>query len=340
MTGHLGKRSTGMNPLRGQNNVQGANDAGRHAGVLSRLPEWVDDPEVRKTSTRRPGASSCRPRPVMNLNVMMKAVGKQTSAGCSSWARTSSSPSPTWGTGGGGAQRQRASSWWFRSIVHERELRATPTSSCRPSCLRREGRGRSPIPTGGCSGCARRSSRRVHARADWQILLELMRRAGLRVRTGTMRSPPRRSTTRSRSTDAEVRRHLPPAHRPRDRGGLQVGPAVARAPMPDHPRARPSCTRSGVLRGKGLFQPVEFRPPGRAGRSRSIGLVLSTGRTLYHYNAATQTRRSESGLSTRSSRKAFVEVHRRDAKQARHRRTASWSMLRDARRAQGPAAGR
>ena len=29
MTGHLGIRSAGMNPLRGQNNVQGANDAGR-----------------------------------------------------------------------------------------------------------------------------------------------------------------------------------------------------------------------------------------------------------------------------------------------------------------------
>ena len=28
MTGHLGVRSAGMNPLRGQNNVQGANDAG------------------------------------------------------------------------------------------------------------------------------------------------------------------------------------------------------------------------------------------------------------------------------------------------------------------------
>ena len=28
MTGHLGKRSAGMNPLRGQNNVQGASDAG------------------------------------------------------------------------------------------------------------------------------------------------------------------------------------------------------------------------------------------------------------------------------------------------------------------------
>ena len=28
LTGHLGKRSAGMNPLRGQNNVQGANDAG------------------------------------------------------------------------------------------------------------------------------------------------------------------------------------------------------------------------------------------------------------------------------------------------------------------------
>ena len=42
------------------------------------------------------------------------------------------------------------------------------------------------------------------------------------------------------------------------------------------------------------------------------GLLLSTGRTLYHYNAATQTRR-ESGLDTKQP-EAFVEIHRRDAK--------------------------
>lgn len=38
MTGHLGVPSAGMNPLRGQNNVQGAKRRGRLARVLSRLP--------------------------------------------------------------------------------------------------------------------------------------------------------------------------------------------------------------------------------------------------------------------------------------------------------------
>ena len=35
MTGHLGYPSTGMNPLRGQNNVQGANDAGATPMLLT-----------------------------------------------------------------------------------------------------------------------------------------------------------------------------------------------------------------------------------------------------------------------------------------------------------------
>ena len=40
--------------------------------------------------------------------------------------------------------------------------------------------------------------------------------------------------------------------------------------------------------------------------------MLSTGRTLYHYNAATQTRR-ESGLAAKQP-EAFVEIHPRDAR--------------------------
>ncbi|NIV45524.1 MAG: hypothetical protein GWN46_01155, partial [Gammaproteobacteria bacterium] len=42
------------------------------------------------------------------------------------------------------------------------------------------------------------------------------------------------------------------------------------------------------------------------------GLLLSTGRTLYHYNAATQTRR-EQGLHMKQS-DPFVEIHPRDAR--------------------------
>ena len=47
MTGHLGKASTGLNPLRGQNNVQGANDAGA-APVYYPGYQRGDDPEAQK----------------------------------------------------------------------------------------------------------------------------------------------------------------------------------------------------------------------------------------------------------------------------------------------------
>ena len=43
MTGHLGKPSAGMNPLRGQNNVQGANDAGATPMYLPGYQKVTDD---------------------------------------------------------------------------------------------------------------------------------------------------------------------------------------------------------------------------------------------------------------------------------------------------------
>ena len=51
VTGHIGKPSTGVNPLRGQNNVQGASDL---AVVPGKLPGYQDptDPEVRRKFAR------------------------------------------------------------------------------------------------------------------------------------------------------------------------------------------------------------------------------------------------------------------------------------------------
>lgn len=80
-------------------------------------------------------------------------------------------------------------------------------------------------------------------------------------------------------------------------------------PEPDHPGTR-FLHEGRILRGKGLFQPVEYRPPAELADA-DYALLLSTGRTLYHYNAATQTRR-EPGLDVKQP-EAFVEIHPRDA---------------------------
>ena len=75
MTGHLGKPSTGMNPLRGQNNVQGANDAGATPMFYPGY-QRVDDPEVRAKYEKSWGVP-LSPVPGLNLNEMMKTVGEQ-----------------------------------------------------------------------------------------------------------------------------------------------------------------------------------------------------------------------------------------------------------------------
>ena len=72
MTGHLGVRSAGMNPLRGQNNVQGANDAGA-TPVFYPGYQPVTDEEVRR---KFEAAWQCQlsPHNGLNLNVMMKEL--------------------------------------------------------------------------------------------------------------------------------------------------------------------------------------------------------------------------------------------------------------------------
>jgi predicted molibdopterin-dependent oxidoreductase YjgC len=81
-------------------------------------------------------------------------------------------------------------------------------------------------------------------------------------------------------------------------------------PDPDHPGTR-YLHEGGVLRGKGLMTAVDYRPSDEL-PDDDYGLLLSTGRTLYHYNAATQTRR-DPGLDTKQPG-SFVQLHPRDAR--------------------------
>ena len=64
------------------------------------------------------------------------------------------------------------------------------------------------------------------------------------------------------------------------------------------------------MRGKGKLMPVDYRPSVESENSE-YPLILSTGRTLYHYNAATQTRRSN-GLNLKQP-DAFLQIHPKDA---------------------------
>ncbi|MDF1565868.1 MAG: molybdopterin dinucleotide binding domain-containing protein [Deltaproteobacteria bacterium] len=90
-------------------------------------------------------------------------------------------------------------------------------------------------------------------------------------------------------------------------GGLQWP-----CPTPDHP-GTPTLHEGGPIIGKATFQPVAYRPSAEV-EDVEYPFLLSTGRTLYQYNAATQTRR-DPGTALKDG-VCFLEMHRHDAKVA------------------------
>lgn len=293
MTGHLGKRSAGMNPLRGQNNVQGANDAGA-TPVFYPGYQSVDDPEAQKKFSDAWGVEQSL-EPGLNLNQMMKVMGEQV-RGMYLVGEDIVISEPNVGEVEKGMNRLDF------VVVQDIFL----NESCRWADV---------ILPAACfaekEGVFTNSDRRVQlvrqavdppgeARPDWEILLEVMRRAGY--------EQPHLETPAD--VYAEMASLCPKfagiSHERIEKGGGLQWPVTS----PDAPSTE-YLHKGGVLRGKGLFQGVEFRPPFEQ-EDPEYPLILSTGRTLYHYNAATQTRRSD-GL-TKKQPEAFVEVHPRNAK--------------------------
>ncbi len=76
LTGHIGRESTGVNPLRGQNNVQGACDMG---GLPVVYPAYqkVDDPNV-KAKFEKAWGVELNPNPGLTLGEMLKGAAEGT----------------------------------------------------------------------------------------------------------------------------------------------------------------------------------------------------------------------------------------------------------------------
>ncbi|MBL8133302.1 MAG: formate dehydrogenase subunit alpha [Anaerolineae bacterium] len=72
MTGHIGKPGTGLNPLRGQNNVQGCSDSGGLPNVYTAY-QRVDDPAVRAVFERQ-WQTTLSPDPGLTVTEMVDAA--------------------------------------------------------------------------------------------------------------------------------------------------------------------------------------------------------------------------------------------------------------------------
>lgn len=296
MTGHLGVRSAGMNPLRGQNNVQGANDAGA-SPVFYPGYQRVSDPAARAHFEEAWGVP-LSPNDGLNLNQMMHELGE------------------------GGKIRGMY-------VMGEDILLSEPNvqpveDAVREHCeflvvqdifMTHTAQYADVILPAACfaekDGVFTNSDRRVQrvrkavsapgeARADWEILCEMARAVGY----------PMPDYASPAEVYAELASLSPKfsgiSHaRIEVEGGLQWP-----CPTPEHP-GTPTLHEGAPLKGKAEFQAIAYRPSAEL-PDPDYPYLLSTGRTLYHYNAATQTRR-DAGPVAKQPRN-FIEMHKRDAK--------------------------
>lgn len=293
MTGHLGHSSTGLNPLRGQNNVQGANDAGA-SPVFYPGYQRVDDPEA-KAKYEASWGVSLSGEPGLNLNQMMKRMGGEIK-GLFVMGEDIVLSEPD-------VSRL------------EEGLNDTDFLVLQDIFLNETARFANVIFPAACfaekDGVFTNSERRVQlvrkaldppgeARADWEIIMQLANSCGA---SWDYENPS--------EIYAEMVKDAPKfagiSHERIEReGGLQW-PCTS----PEDPGTQ-FLHKGKILRGRGLFQVVDYKPSAEQA-DQEYSLVLSTGRTLYHYNAATQTRRSP-GLVAKQP-EAFVEIHPYDARQ-------------------------
>ncbi len=293
MTGHLGYASTGLNPLRGQNNVQGANDSGA-SPVFYPGYQRVDDPEAQAKYQAAWGVT-LSDRPGYNLNEMMKMAGDEIKAFYIMGEDIVLSEP---------------------NVSHlEAGLNKMEFVVLQDIFLNETARFADVIFPAACfaekEGVFTNSERRVQrvrqgvlppgqAKADWEILVDLANACGAnweyenssQIYDEMVATTPKFSGISHRRID--------------ERGeGLQW-PCNE-----DAPEGTTFLHKDGVLRGRGQFQAVQYRPSAEL-PSDDYPLIMSTGRTLYHYNAATQTRR-DPGTHVKQP-EAFIEMHRFDAR--------------------------
>ncbi len=307
LTGQIGRPSTGVNPLRGQNNVQGACDMGVLPNVFPGYQK-VEDPEVRakfgRAWSRRPGTRPLElpaARGLTYIEMLRAAAAGQIKALYIVGANPLMS-CPDVG-------------------LVERALRAVdflvvqeifPTETAQLAHV--------VLPAASFaekSGTFVNTERRFQllrpflpppgeARPDWEIIAQVGRRLGRRLRR-----PVRWNYPSAAAIMREIAALCPPfggiSHERLEGGGLQWP-----CPTPDHP-GTPFLHRGQFTRGRGKFHVTAPAPPHEP-TDAGYPLVVSSGRILYHYNGGAMSRRS-APLQWREPR-VYAEIHPEDAARA------------------------
>ena len=300
LTGNIGRSGTGLNPLRGQNNVQGCSDSG---GLPHVFPGYqlVSDPDVRGKFEDHWGVELSS-EPGLTTMEMVDAAEKGAIKGYFVMGENPMMSEP--------------------DLLHARHVMEEMDFVLYQDIFVNETGEYADVILPAVSfaekeGTFTNSDRRVQlirkaidpageARPDWEIIQDLALRVESKL--GREKSVGFSFTHPSRIWD-EMAALTPPFQGiTHDRVQKESGVHWP-CPTPDHP-GTPYLFTETFPRGKGKLTPLEYRPSAEL-PDKDYPLILSTGRVLYHWHGGTMTRRSK---LDDIYPEALIEIHPDDAK--------------------------
>ena len=291
LCGNVGIESGGVNPLRGQANVQGACDMGALPEVFPGY-QRVDNPEVRSKFEKAWGAP-LPDKPGLTIVEIMNAAHRGAIKALYVMGENVMLSDPDL------THVEEAlkkidflvvqdilpnDTTKFAHVVLPAACSAEKDGTF-TNTERRVQRVRKAVPPPGA------------AKPDWQIISELSTRMGYPMKYS---SP--------RDIMDEIAQVTP------SYGGIHYARIAKKGlqwpcPTPDHPGTQ-YLHRDRFTRGRGLFHAIEYVPSAEL-PDENYPLILTTGRVLYHYHTGTMTRLVRGSMER--YRESLVEIHPEDA---------------------------
>jgi predicted molibdopterin-dependent oxidoreductase YjgC len=303
LTGHVGREGTGLNPLRGQNNVQGASDCGAMPFHYPGYMEVDDEANARQWERAwnvEPGGLS-RKRGLTTTEILANAHP----GGVRALYIMGENPMMTEPNLNVTREHLRALEFLAVQDLFINET-AAYADVFLPACSWAEKDGTFTNTDRRVQRVRAAVGRRGQARPDWEILCDLARRIEARLGRPHSASWEYAAPEQVFREMAEVATMLKGVTYARiEKVGLQY-------PVPDesHP-GTPFLFAESFPSGRGRFFPLEYVPVAEP-PDDEFPFILTTGRLLEHWHGGTMTRHSQLDALYPE---AFLEVHEIDATQ-------------------------
>ncbi len=293
LTGNIGRPGTGVNPLRGQNNVQGACDMGGLPGDLTGYQKVADD--AARAKFEEAWGVTLPSQPGLTLMEMMDAA---LAGGIKALYVVGENPMLSDPDLNHVAQALQAV-----GLLVVQDIFMTETAAMADVVLPAA----SFAEKDGTFSNTERRVQRVrkaveapgNAREDSRIIADLSAKMGYTM-----------PATRPEDIMAEIAA-LTPSYAGITYDRLEKESLQWPVPDVEHP-GTPILHSAKFTRGTGLFHAIEYRPPAEEADA-DYPFVLTTGRLLTHYHTGTMTRRVEA-LEELAPRN-FAEINTADAAQ-------------------------